>query len=381
MQEVVKKEIVKLLNTDIIYPITDSPWVSPIHCVPKKGGITIVTNENDKLTPTRTVTGWRVCIDYRKLNEAIAKDHFHLPFMDQMLERLAGNKYFCFLDGFSGNFQIPINPMDQEKTTFTCLFSTYTYRRMPFGLCNALATFQSACWQSFTIRLKNPLNVAKMLILSLIEKYVTSWPKKELCLDTRHYVSGPETQTILDECHQGPINGHYKPNVTAKKVLDSGFYWPTTIKESHTLVRLCKACQKMENISKRDEMPLTNIQENDDEWLMAPVTPSRAIVTFSSTYEVRGPSTTTPGTLLLLGQPFPGMTSGTSILPSVIDDLCMRMGNLEYEHGALLRARLAKMESREATFMSYMLWVEERFTALEKKLPGRALVDLLFAHL
>ncbi|GJU36349.1 hypothetical protein Tco_1184703 [Tanacetum coccineum] len=62
-----------------------SPWVSPIHCVPKKGGITIVTNENDELVPTRTVTGWRVCIDYRKLNEATAKDNFPLPFMDQML--------------------------------------------------------------------------------------------------------------------------------------------------------------------------------------------------------------------------------------------------------------------------------------------------------
>ena len=112
MQEVVKKEIVKLLDTGIIYPIADSPWVSPIHCVTKKGGITVVTNEDNELVPTRTVTGWRVCIDYRKLNEATAKDHFPLPFMDQMLERLAGNKYFCFLDGFSGYFQIPIDVQD-----------------------------------------------------------------------------------------------------------------------------------------------------------------------------------------------------------------------------------------------------------------------------
>ncbi|GJS20955.1 reverse transcriptase domain-containing protein [Tanacetum coccineum] len=142
MQEVVKKEIVKVLDTGIIYLITDSPWVSPIHCVPKKGGITVVTNENDELVPTRTVTGWRVCIDYCKLNEATTKDYFPLLFMDQMLERLAGNKYFCFLDGFSGYFQIPIDPMDQEKTTFTYPFRTYAYRRMPLGLCNAPATFQ-----------------------------------------------------------------------------------------------------------------------------------------------------------------------------------------------------------------------------------------------
>ncbi|GKC86269.1 reverse transcriptase domain-containing protein [Tanacetum coccineum] len=142
MQEVVKKETVKLLDTCIIYPIADSPWVSPINCVPKKGGIIVVTNEKDELVPTRTVTGWQVCIDYRKLNEATTKDPFPLPFIDQMLARLTGNTYFCFLDGFFGYFQIPIDPMDQEKTTFTCPFGTYTYRRMPFGLCNAPATFQ-----------------------------------------------------------------------------------------------------------------------------------------------------------------------------------------------------------------------------------------------
>nr|GEU60149.1 putative reverse transcriptase domain-containing protein [Tanacetum cinerariifolium] len=95
MQEVVKKEIMKLLDTGIIYPIADSPWVSLIHCVPKKGGITVVTNENDKLVPTRTVTGWRVCIDYRKLNEATAKDYFSLPFMDQMDAHLVLNWEKC----------------------------------------------------------------------------------------------------------------------------------------------------------------------------------------------------------------------------------------------------------------------------------------------
>ncbi|GJX04033.1 reverse transcriptase domain-containing protein [Tanacetum coccineum] len=142
MQEVVKKEIMKLLDTGIIYPIVDGHWVSPIHCVPKKGGITVVTNENNELIRTRTVTGWQVCIDYRKLNEETTKDHFLLPFMDQMLERLTGNKYLCFLDGFSGYFQIPIDHNDKEKTTFTCPFGTYAYRRMPFGLCNASATFQ-----------------------------------------------------------------------------------------------------------------------------------------------------------------------------------------------------------------------------------------------
>ncbi|GJT71091.1 hypothetical protein Tco_1030377 [Tanacetum coccineum] len=115
IHEVIKKEVIKLLDAGMIYPISDSPWVSPIHCVPKKGGMTVVANEENELIPTRLVTGWRVCIDYRKLNEATRKDHFPLPFMDQMLERLAGNEFYCFLDGFSGYFQIPIDPHDQEK--------------------------------------------------------------------------------------------------------------------------------------------------------------------------------------------------------------------------------------------------------------------------
>nr|GEV84376.1 reverse transcriptase domain-containing protein [Tanacetum cinerariifolium] len=142
VHDVIKKEVIKLLDADMIYPISNSPWVSPIHCVPKKGGMTVVANKNNELIPTRLVIGWRVCIDYKKFNDATRKDHFPLPFMDQMLERLAENEFYCFLDGFSGYFQIPIDPQDQEKTTFTCPYGTFAYRRMPFGLCNAPGTFQ-----------------------------------------------------------------------------------------------------------------------------------------------------------------------------------------------------------------------------------------------
>nr|GEU79435.1 hypothetical protein [Tanacetum cinerariifolium] len=136
------KEVIKLLDARLVYPISDSLWVSPVHCVPKKGGMTVVENKDNELIPTMLVTGWCVCIDYHKLNDAIRKDHFSLSFMDQMLERLAGNKYYCFLDRFFRYFQILIDSQDQEKTTFTCPYGTFAYRRMPFGLCNAPGTFQ-----------------------------------------------------------------------------------------------------------------------------------------------------------------------------------------------------------------------------------------------
>ena len=107
MKEVVREEVLKLLDVGIIYPISDSQWVSPVQVVPKKSGITVVENEKNELIPTRVQTGWRVCIDYRKLNNVSRKDHFPLPFIDQMLERLAGHAYYCFLDGYSG-YNLPL---------------------------------------------------------------------------------------------------------------------------------------------------------------------------------------------------------------------------------------------------------------------------------
>nr|GEZ34407.1 reverse transcriptase domain-containing protein [Tanacetum cinerariifolium] len=159
IQDVIKIKVLKILDAGLIYPISDSPWVSPVHCVPKKGGFTVLENEENELIPTRLVTGWRVCIDYRKLNEATLKDHFPLPFMDQMLKRLAGNEYYCFLDGFSGYFQIPIDPKDQEKTTFTCPYGTFTYRRMLFGLCNAPGMFQRCMMAIFHDMIKKTMEV------------------------------------------------------------------------------------------------------------------------------------------------------------------------------------------------------------------------------
>jgi hypothetical protein len=141
-QQVVKKEVLKLHKAGGIYPVCDSEWVSPVQVVLKKGGMTIICNVKNELITQRTVTGWRMCIDYRKLNKATRKDHFPLPFIDEMLERLPNHSVFCYLDGYSCYHQIPIYPDDQSMTTFTCLYGTFAYTRMSFGLCNALASFQ-----------------------------------------------------------------------------------------------------------------------------------------------------------------------------------------------------------------------------------------------
>ena len=107
-------------------------------------------NEKGEEIPTHLTTGWRVCIDYCRLNEVTQKDHFPLSFMDQPLERISDYLFYCFLDGYSGYFQIEITQKNQEKTTFTCPFGTYAYRRMPFGLCNAPATFQRCMHSIFS---------------------------------------------------------------------------------------------------------------------------------------------------------------------------------------------------------------------------------------
>nr|GFA42695.1 reverse transcriptase domain-containing protein [Tanacetum cinerariifolium] len=151
--------ILKSHKRAIAWKLSNIKGINPEFCTHK-----ILMEEDfepvdNELILTRLVTGWRVCIDYRKLNEATRKDHFPLPCMDQMLERLARNQYYCFLDGFSGYFQIPIDPKDQEKTTFTCPYGTFAYRRMPFGLCNAPGTFQRCMMAIFHDMIEKTMEV------------------------------------------------------------------------------------------------------------------------------------------------------------------------------------------------------------------------------
>ena len=183
--DAVKDEIFKLLNAGISYPISDSPWVSPVHVVPKKAGITVRMNEKGEELQTRLSTKWRVCIDYRKLKATIKKDHFPLPFIDQIVCKLLGQGFYCFLDSYSGYNQLAIHLNDQEKTTFTCPFGTYTFQRLSFGLCNAPATFQRCMMAIFSNFLGESMEV-------FMDDFSVFGPSFDACLE--------HLMQILDVC-------------------------------------------------------------------------------------------------------------------------------------------------------------------------------------
>jgi len=178
-----------------------------------------------------------VCIDYRKLNSATRKDHFPLPFIDQMVERLAGHAYYCFLDGYSGYNQVPVDPEDQEKTTFTCPFSRFAYRRMPFGLCNAPATFQRCMISIFSDMVERHLEV-------FMDDFSVFGSSFEECLHhlTLVLVRCKEKNLVLnwEKCHfmvkQGIVLGHVVSHKgievdKAKVDLISNLPPPRTVKE------------------------------------------------------------------------------------------------------------------------------------------------------
>ncbi|RDX92975.1 hypothetical protein CR513_24819, partial [Mucuna pruriens] len=211
--DVVKKEVTKLLAVGIIYPISDSQWVSPVQVVPKKSGMAVMKNQHDELVPKRIQNSWRVCIDYRRLNQATRKDHFPLPFIDQVLEKLSGKSHYCFLDGFSGYMQIHIAPEDQHKTTFTCPFGTFAYTRMPFGLCNEPSTFQRCMTSIFSDLLQECMEV-------FMDDFTVHADSFEACLENLSKVLKRciDTNLVLnfEKCHlmviEGIMLGHLVSN-------------------------------------------------------------------------------------------------------------------------------------------------------------------------
>nr|GEX01742.1 reverse transcriptase domain-containing protein [Tanacetum cinerariifolium] len=275
IHDVIKKEVIKLLDVGMIYPISDSPWVSPIHCVPKKGGKTVVANENNELIPTRLVTGWRVCIDYRKLNVATRKDHFPLPFMDQMLERLAGNEFYCFLDGFSGYFQIPIDPQDQEKTAFTYPYGTFAYRRMPFGLCNASGTFQRCMMSIFHDMIEKTMKVFMDDFLVFGDTFSSCLTNLDKMLNRCE-----ETNLVLnwEKCHfmcrEGILLGHKISKFgievdRAKLDVIAKLPHPTTVKGVRSFLGhagfYCRFIQDLSKIAR----PMTHLLEKETPFIFS----------------------------------------------------------------------------------------------------------------
>ncbi|KAJ0494070.1 putative nucleotidyltransferase, Ribonuclease H [Helianthus annuus] len=236
MREVVKKEVLTWLDAGIIYPISDSQWVSPTQTVPKKAGIQVVKNDAGEEVATRPVTGWRICIDYRKLNTATSKDHFPLPFIDQIVEKLSGQKFYCFLDGYSGYNQIAIHPEDQSKTTFTCPYGTFAFRRMPFGLCNAPATFQRCMMSIFSDMVGKSLEI-------FMDDFSIFGLSFETCLDQLDKVLKRRVETSLvlswEKSHfmvqEGIVLGHVVSSRGievdhAKVQVISTLPYPTTVK-------------------------------------------------------------------------------------------------------------------------------------------------------
>ncbi|WKA01474.1 hypothetical protein VitviT2T_019755 [Vitis vinifera] len=192
-------------------------------------------NEKGEEVSTRPTSGWRVCIDYRRLNSVTRKDHFPLPFMDQVLERVLGHPFYCFLDGYLGYFQIEIDLEDQEKTTFTCPFGTFAYRRMPFGLCNAPATFQRCMLSIFSDMVERIMEV----FMDDITVYGGSYQECLLHLEVvlQRCI---EKDLVLnwEKCHfmvqQGIVLGHIisKNGIEVDKAKDAKFVWDEKCQKS-----------------------------------------------------------------------------------------------------------------------------------------------------
>ncbi|KAK1682015.1 hypothetical protein QYE76_042863 [Lolium multiflorum] len=430
MKEVVRNEVLKLLEAGIIYPIADSRWVSPVHCVPKKGGMTVVPNDNDELIPQRIVVGYRMCIDFRKVNKVTKKDHYPLPFIDQMLERCMSAIFhgFCesivevFMDDFSvyGNsFDNCLRNLDKvlqrcEETNLVlnwekCHFmvnegivlghkisekgievdraKVEAIEKMPYprdvkGIRSVLGhagfyrrfikdfskiskpltnllqkdvpfVFDDDCKEAFET-LKKALTTAPVVeppdwnlpfeimcdasdfavgaVLGqrfrpyIVDSKVTihtdhaairylmtkkdakprliRWvlllqefdlhiidrkaqQRRKFFYDLRHYfwddphlykegvdgimrrcVPEYEQQEILNKCHGSVYGGHHAGDRTAQKVLQSGFYWPTLFKDARKFILSCDECQRVGNISRRNEMPMnyTLVIEPFDCW-------------------------------------------------------------------------------------------------------------------
>nr|GEZ95088.1 reverse transcriptase domain-containing protein [Tanacetum cinerariifolium] len=287
--------------------VVSNPWVSPIPCVPKKGGMTVIKNDENELVPTRLVTGWRVCIDYRKLNEATRKDHFPLPFMDQIKRMnqaeanytttekemlavvyafkkfrsyLIMNKSIVYTDHSALKYLFAKKDAKARLLRWILLLQEFDFKVIDTrGAENYVADHLSRLENPYE-NIFDPKEINKTFPLESLNKVahkdpstlwfadlanyhagnfiikgMTSQQKKKFFKDARQYfwddpylfrtcadqiirrcVASKKAIDILNACHSGPTEGHYGANYTAKKVFDSGFYWPSIYKDAFELV-------------------------------------------------------------------------------------------------------------------------------------------------
>ncbi|CAM8940723.1 unnamed protein product [Rhodiola kirilowii] len=267
--EVVRKGIQKLLDADVIYPISDSHWVSPVHVVPKETGITVEKNDVGEMVTTRVKNGWRMCIDYWKLNAVTRKDHFPLPFIDQMLDRLAGKPSFCFLDGFSSYNQIPIALEDQDKTTFTCPYGTFAFRRMSFGLCNAPGTFLRVVTSIFSDMIGTMIEV-------FMDDFTVYGDTFDTCLDNLSVVLARCVSMNLvlnyEKCHfmvtHGVVLGHivsYEGIEVDKAKIDliKTLPYPSTVRDIKSFLGHAGFYRRFIKDFSKKALPLSNLLQKD----------------------------------------------------------------------------------------------------------------------
>ncbi|GJY38897.1 reverse transcriptase domain-containing protein [Tanacetum coccineum] len=279
IHEVIKKEVIKLLDAGLIYPISDSPWVSLVHCVPKKGGITVIENKDNELIPlgcygmdTNLVLNWEKC--HFMVKEGIVLGHkiskYGIEVDKAKVDVIAKRPHPTFVKGAENvtadHLSRLENPHqgDLEKKEINEAFPLETLGMISFHGDSNISWFA---------------DIANFHAGNFVVKGMSSQQKKKFFKDVKHYfwddpylfricadqvirrcVYGQEAVDILTAYHNGPTRGHHGANYTAKKVFDFGFYLPMIYRDAHDMVKSCDPCQRQGKISQKDEMPQNAIQ-------------------------------------------------------------------------------------------------------------------------
>ncbi|GJR83234.1 reverse transcriptase domain-containing protein [Tanacetum coccineum] len=282
------KEVEKLLDAGLIYPVSDSPWLSPVHCVPKKGGMTVVTNDDNELVPTRLVTGWR---DQPFELMCDASDYAIGAVLGKRIE-----KHFRPIHYASKTMtEAETNYTTTEKEMLAVVYAFEKFRSYLIMNKSVVYTDHSALKYLFNKKDAKARLLRWVLLLQEFNfKVIDTKGAENYATDHLSHLENPyenvfypkeinETfplETLNTACHEGPTESHHSANITARKVFDVGFFWPTIYQDAHSMIKSCDACQKQGKISPRDEMPQNAIQvcEIFDVWgidFMGPFPSSR----------------------------------------------------------------------------------------------------------